>query len=336
MIRRVWSVARRDLASYFDHATAYVLLVAFFVVTFLFFFPSAYELNEASLRPMMSLLPWVLLFLVPAVCMRALAEERRGGTLELVLAQPIGVAEFVAGKFLGVYLFLLIALAGTIGAPLGLAWGADMQWGVIVAQYAGSGLLIAAMVAVGLWASSLTENQVTAFILGVAIIFALYAIGFPVVALGLPSFLSVIAVRLGILSHFDNVARGVIDLRDVLYFLSVCAAFLSLTYFSLMRERLSRRREAYRRLRLGTAGLVATAIFVALAGAQLRGRIDLTPGQVYTLSQPTRELLQGLDDLVTIKFFRTEELPPEFAHLRRDVEDLLRDFDAAGGGNVNL
>ncbi|MCG8468036.1 MAG: Gldg family protein [Gemmatimonadetes bacterium] len=336
MMRSIWTIARRELRSYFDHATAYILLVIFLVINFFFFFRDAYLLGEASLRPMLGLLPWLLLFFVPAVCMRSLAEEREAGTLELVLAQPVEVVEFLLGKFLGVLLFLLVAMAGTLGVPLGLSFGADIQVGVAIAQYFGSALLIAALVAVGLWASSLTRNQVTAFILGVTIAFVLYMVGLPSVVLGLPSFLAVLASRLGILGHFESVTRGVIDLRDVLYFAAVTAAFLALTYFSLMRERLSRSREAYGRLRMGTAGMVAIAIFAALAGSQLRGRVDLTPGQLYTLSSPTEDLLGGLDDLVTIKFFRSAELPPELTPLRRDIEDLLRDFDAAGGANVNL
>ncbi|MDX1395102.1 MAG: Gldg family protein [Gemmatimonadota bacterium] len=333
---RVGTIIRRELRGYFDQATAYILLVVFLGVNFFFFFQSAYELGEASLRPMLGLLPWLLLFFVPAVCMRSLAEERHEGTLELVLAQPIGVSEFLIGKFLGVLAFLAIAMAATLGVPLGLSLGADLQAGVIVAQYVGAMFLIAAMVAIGLWASSLTRNQVTAFILGVTVAFVLYILGHDVVTLSLPAPLSTVAGRLGILGHFQNVARGVIDVRDVLYFAAVTAAFLSLTYFSLMRERLSRERESYARLRVGVLGLVGVAIFAALAGGQLRGRLDLTPGKLYTLSDPTRDLLRGLDDLVTIKFFRSEELPPEYAPLRRDIEDVVRDFDAAGGVNVNL
>ncbi len=336
MTRRIWTIARRELRSYFDHATAYILLVVFLGINFFFFFRDAYLVGEASLRPMMGLLPWLLLFFVPAVSMRTLAEEHRAGTMELVLAQPIGVAEYLLGKFLGVFLFLAIAMAATLGVPLGLSLGADLQAGVIFAQYVGSAFLIAALVAIGLWASSMTRNQVTAFILGVSVTFVLYLIGLEVVVLGLPSLLSTIAVRIGILGHFQNVARGVIDFRDVLYFAAVAAAFLSLTYHSIMRERLSREREAYRRLRVGSFALVALAIFTALAGGQLRGRLDLTPGKLYTLSEPTRDLLEGLDDLLTIKFFRSDEVPPELAPLRRDIEDLLRDFAAVGGSNVNL
>ena len=336
MMGRIWTVARRELAGYFDHATAYILLVIFLGINFYFYFQDAYLIGEASLRPMLSLFPWLLLFFVPAVCMRSFAEERNAGTLELVLAQPVEVIEFVIGKFLGVILFMMIAMAGTLGVPLGLTLGADLQWGVIFSQYAGSIFLIGALVAVGMWASSLTRNQVTAFILGVTTSFALYLVGLPAVVLALPAPLAGIASRLGILGHVTNVARGVIDLRDVLYFAAVMAAFLSLTYFSVMRERLSPRRNAYARLRLGALGLVGISIFTALAAGVLRARLDLTPGRVYTLSEPTADLLEGLDDIVTIRLFRSSELPPELTPVGRDVDDLLADIDAAGGSNINL
>ena len=336
MIGRILTVAKREFASYFDHATAYILLVIFLGINFYFYFQEAYLLGEASLRPMLSLLPWLLLFFIPAVCMRSFAEERNAGTLELVLAQPIQVVEFLLGKFLGVLFFLLVAMAGTLGIPLGLTFGADLQWGVVFSQYLGSMFLISALIAVGLWASSLTRNQVTAFIIGVTVSFALYLIGLPTVTLSLPAPLAAAAARLGVLGHFSNVARGVIDLRDVLYFAALGTAFLSLTYFSVMRERLSRDRPAYGRLRMGVLGLVGIAVFAALAGAQLRGRLDLTPGKVYTLSPPTADLLRGLDDLVTIKVFQSAELPAQLAPVSRDVDDLLRDLDATGGANVNL
>ncbi len=336
MIARILTVAKREFAGYFDHATAYILLVIFLGINFYFYYQEAYLLGEASLRPMLSLLPWLLLFFIPAVCMRSFAEERNAGTLELVLAQPIQVVEFLLGKFVGVILFMFVALAGTFGIPIGLTLGADLQWGVVFSQYLGAMLLISALVAVGLWASSLTRNQVTAFIIGVTVSFALYLIGLPTVTLSLPGPLAAVVARLGVLGHFSNVARGVIDLRDVLYFAALATAFLSLTYFSVMRERLSRARPAYGRLRMGVLGLVGIAIFAALAGAQLRGRLDLTPGKVYTLSPPTADLLRGLDDLVTLKLFQSADLPAQLAPVSRDVDDLLRDLDATGGANVNL
>jgi ABC-2 type transport system permease protein len=162
--------------------------------------------------------------------MRALAEDARTGTLEVVLAQPVTELELVLGKYLGQLCFVWIALALTLTIPVGLSLGANLQGGIIVAQYVGAALLAAGLAAVGLWASSVTRNQITAFIVGVAVMFILILIGASPLLTGLPVGLSAIAASLSVLPHFENIARGVIDLRDAVYFVTLAALFLALAY----------------------------------------------------------------------------------------------------------
>ena len=333
---RAWTIARRELRALLDHPTGYILLIVFLAVNNFLFFRQVFLVGAATLRPMLDLLPWVLLFLVPAVTMRLLSEDVRSGTIEVVLAQPITELELVLGKYLGALLFLWIALALTLAIPAGLALGADLPAGVVLAQYVGAMLLVAGMTAVGTWTSSLTRNQVTAFILGVAVMFVLVLVGLDPLIVGLPPVLGSIAARLGVLSHFMGIARGVIDLRDAVYFVSLAALFLVLAYAVVLGRRLPAGSRPTRRLQLGTGTLVAAAVVVNLAGGSLGGRLDLTPGNAYTLSPSTRTLVGGLDDLVTIKLFVSRELPTEISLLGRDVEDLLRDLRAAGGGNVRV
>jgi len=335
-MRAIWTVARRELKVLFDHPTGYILLLVFLTVNGFLFFRQAELYGIATLRPMLDLLPWLLLFLVPAVTMRALAEDARSGTLEVVLAQPLTELELLLGKYLGQVLFLYIALGLTFALPLGLTLGADLQWGVILAQYVGSGLLIAGLAGVGIWASSVTPNQITAFILGVGVTFVLILVGLDPLLVGLPPRLGAVAQALGVLAHFTSIARGVIDLRDVAYFVSLAAAFLALAYLSLQRRKLSPGGTAARRLRLGVGLLVTGAVLVSLAVQRVGLRLDLTPGNAYTLAAASRRLVQEAPDLVTIKFFASRELPPEVALLRRDIDDLLRDYRAAGRGNVRL
>src|SRR2546422_1794255 len=152
--------------------------------------------------------------------MRALAEDARSGTLEVVLAQPVTELELVLGKYVGAVLFLFIALGLTLPIPLGLALGAPLQAGVVFAQYVGSALLAAGMAGVGLWASSVSRNQVTAFILAVGVTFLLVLVGLDPLLVGLPPRLGQLAGSLGVLPHFTGITRGVIDLRDATYFLS--------------------------------------------------------------------------------------------------------------------
>ncbi len=307
----VWTIARRELKALFDSPTAYILLVVFLAVNDFLFFRQAELYGVATLRPMLDLLPWLLLVLVPAVTMRALAEDMRSGVIEVVLAQPLTELEWLAGKYVGQVLFLWIALGLTMFIPLGLATGAHLQWGVVVAQYVGAGLLSAGLAGVGVWASSVTRNQITAFIVGVAVMFALVLVGLDPLLVGLPPELGAIAGALGVLSHFGGIGRGVIDLRDAVYFLSLAGVFLVLAYLALMQRRLSSRGEVVGRLRLGTALLVFGLVVLNLAGRHIGGRLDLTPGKAYTLSPATRQIVGHLDDLVTIRLFASAALPPK-------------------------
>lgn len=329
-------LARRELKGMFDHPTGYILLVVFIAIGDFLFFRQAYLLRAATLRPMFDLLPWMFLFFVPAVTMRAIAEETRQGTLEVLLAQPVTELELLLGKYAGQVLFIWIALALTLPIPLGLALGADLQVGIIVAQYVGAALLGLGLAGVGLWASSLSPNQITAFIVGLAVMFVLILVGLDPLLVGLPPVLGTIAAQLGVISHFTNIARGVIDLRDAVYFVTLGAIFSALAYLVLMRRKLARKGEAWLRLRFGISLITVTLVVVNLFGQHIGGRLDLTPGNAYTLSRATKNLLRNLPDLLTIKLFVSKELPPEIALLQRDLRDMLSDYRAAGRGKVRL
>ncbi|PYP21285.1 MAG: hypothetical protein DMD53_07260 [Gemmatimonadetes bacterium] len=335
-LRTAWTVARRELRALFDQPTGYILLVVFVAVNDFLCFRQIELYGLATLRPMLDFLPWLLLFLVPAVTMRALAEDARSGTLEVVLAQPVTELELVVGKYVGAVLFLVIALGLTLPIPLGLALGAPLPAGVVVAQYVGSALLAAGSAGVGLWASSVSKNQVTAFILAVGVTFLLVLVGLDPLLVGLPPRLGQIAGSLGVLPHFTGITRGVIDLRDATYFLSLAALFLLLAYFALMRRKLTRRGATLQRLRLGTALVALGVVVVNLLGRHIGGRLDLTPGRAFTLSRATKQMLGSLPDLVTIKLFASASLPSEVAFLKRDVDDLLGDYRGAGHGKVRV
>lgn len=335
-MRQAWTIARREFRGYFDHPTAYILVVAFLALALFLTFRSLFAVNVASLRSFFSLLPWLFSVFIPAITMRSFAEERRSGTYEWLAAQPVREAELVLGKFTGNLLFALVALAGTLPTALGILILSDADAGVILAQYIGAAFLAAQMTAIGLFASAATRNQITAFILGGAISFGLLLIGLDVVLIGLPPTLSGAAARLSLLSHFENIARGVIDLRDALYFVSTAALFLGLAYFLLLRERLSMLGGAYRRLRAGVATAAVGVLVLNLLGAHVRGRLDLTEDRLFTLSEGTRQVLGRLDDVVTIKLFASSELPPEIALTLRDVRDLLADYRAASNGRVQV
>ncbi|HEX7051900.1 MAG TPA: Gldg family protein [Longimicrobiales bacterium] len=335
-MRQTWTLARREFRSYFDHPTAYILVVAFLALGLFLAFRTLLAAGTGTLRSLFSLLPWLFCVFIPAITMRSFAEERRSGTFEWLLAQPVRELDLVAGKFLGNWLFALVALAGTIPAGLGVLLFSEADAGIMVAQYIGAALLTAQMVAIGLFASSATRNQITAFILAAAVSFGLVLIGLEVVLIGLPASLSGPVSRLSLLGHFENIARGVLDLRDVLYFLSTTGLFLALAYLLLAGERLSALRGGLRRLRAGAAGIAVGVLVLNLLGAHIRGRLDLTADRLYTLSDGTEQVLEGLDDVVTVKLVASTELPAEIGIVLRDVRDLLADYRSASDGRVHV
>ena len=335
-IRTISEVARRELRGFFDQPTAYVLAVAFLGLGLYLAFRSLFALSYASLRPFFDNLPWLLVVFVPAVAMKSLAEERRGRTLEWLLAQPLTETEIVLGKFAGNWLFVMITLAGTLPMALGVLMASEADPGIMAAQYLGAALLAAQMIAIGILASSVTRNQITAFILGASICLALVLIGTPLVQYGLPPALANRAAQLSVISHFQNVARGVVDLRDLIYFASTCGLFLLLAVAALGRERLSRAGAAYRRLRLGTGVIALAVVVLNLLGGYVRGRVDLTRDDLFTLSSGSRDLLGGLDDVVNLTLFTSDDLPPEIQLQVRDVRDLVADMENAAGDMLSV
>jgi ABC-type uncharacterized transport system involved in gliding motility auxiliary subunit/ABC-type transport system involved in multi-copper enzyme maturation permease subunit len=336
VIRNIWAVARRELRGYFDQPTAYVLIVAFLGISLFLAFRAMYAMSVASLRPIFDMLPMLFAIFVPAATMRSLAEERRSRTLEWLLAQPVTELEVVLGKLLGDWAFVMLALAGTVPTAIGLLMVSDADPGIMAAQYIGAALLALQFVAIGLWASSFTRNQITAFIVAATVAFLLFLIGLPVVQIGLPPLISGAVARLSVLSHFENVARGVVDLRDVVYFLSTTALFVMLALGAVLRERLSHGRAEWRRMRIGVAVVALLVLGVNLLGSYLRGRIDLTTGNLFTLEEGTRDLLGDLDDIVEIRLFASTELPPELQLQLRDVRDVLADMENAANGNLRV
>jgi ABC-2 type transport system permease protein len=226
----VSAVFRKELGSYFASPVGYVFIIFYLLVSnaFFFFVQDFFRAGHASMRGYFDILPWIFLFFVPAITMRLWAEEKKVGTLEVLLTMPLRESEAVLGKFLASFAFLALTLVFSLTIPVTVGLVGRPDWGVIVASYVGALLLGAAYLSVGLWISSLTESQVTAFIVSVAVIFVLLAAGIVPVYLGSLGWFVAVCEYISLLSHFQNVIRGVVDSRDVVYYLSVIALFLFL------------------------------------------------------------------------------------------------------------
>lgn len=228
----VVNIIRRELSAYFATPVAYVFIVIFLVLTgvFTFYLGGFYERGIADLDPFFRFHPWLYLFLVPAISMRLWAEERRSGTIELLLTLPITLWKAVVGKFLAAWLFLGIALALTFPVWLTVNYLGEPDNGAILAAYCGSWLMAGGFLAIGSCMSALSRNQVVAFILAVVVCFAFLLSGLPMItdlfSGWAPQALLDAIAGLSFLSHFADISRGVIDLRDLLYFALVTGFWL--------------------------------------------------------------------------------------------------------------
>jgi ABC-2 type transport system permease protein len=231
-LKQVRIILRREFGSYFATPLAYVILVFFlFFANFLaFVFGMFFERGQADLLPFFSYMPWLYLFLAPAIAMRLWAEERRSGSIELLLTQPVTLWQAVLGKYFAAWLFIGFALALTFPIWITANYLGDPDNGAIVAAYLGSFFFAGGFLAVGTFTSSITRNQLIAFLLGLLVCFALLIIGFPAATKWLetwaPQWLASGIASLSFYSHFENITKGVLDLRDVLYFALVSVFFL--------------------------------------------------------------------------------------------------------------
>ena len=228
-------VFRRELASYFATPVAYVFIVIFLLLAgwFTFYLGGFFERGQADLAPFFNFHPWLYLFLIPAISMRLWAEERKSGSIELLMTLPVTLWQAVIGKFLAAWAFAAIALALTFPLWITVNYLGDPDNGAIATGYLGSVLMAGGFLAIGSCMSALTRNQVVAFILSVVACFAFLLAGFPLVLDAFrawaPDALVDAVASLSFLAHFEAISKGVIDLRDVLYFLLAIAFFLVAT-----------------------------------------------------------------------------------------------------------
>ena len=219
-MQQVAHIFRKEFSTYFLSPIAYIVISIFLLVTGWFFFTTFFILNQADLRNFFSMLPIIFAFVIPAVTMRLFSEELNVGSYETLLTLPVTYLDVVLGKFLAAVAFVAAMLLPTGLYAVTVFFLGQLDWGPVVGGYIGALLLGGAFSAIGLFASSLTRNQIISFIIGVAICFSLTLIDRMLFFLprGMLGFLG----YLGAAHHFQNIAKGIIDSRDILYFLSIC------------------------------------------------------------------------------------------------------------------
>tara|TARA_R110002073_G_scaffold174557_7_gene331797 strand:- start:12950 stop:15334 length:2385 start_codon:yes stop_codon:yes gene_type:complete len=324
----MFAVLKKEIQSFFTSPIGY-LVIAIFLLTnglFLWVFKSEFNVLDygfADLSSFFFLAPWILLFLIPAVCMRSFSDEKKQGTLELLLTKPISHTSIVLGKYLGAFILIIFALIPTLlyvytvyqlGNPIG-----NLDSGSTIGSYFGLLFLIAAYTSIGIFASILTDNQIVAFIIAIAISFIFYY-GFDAIA---DVATSTFVEQLGMNYHFKSIGRGVIDTRDVLYFISVTIFFLALTIVKVGNKSIVKKE------RITLSVLLLGLLVINIFSSSVFKRFDLTSDKRYTLSEASKKLIEDVNSPIIIDvFLEGEGFPSEFRRLKTETQQLLEEFSS--------
>lgn len=227
-MKNILTIFQKEFKSYFNSPIAYIFIITFLLFSSWLFFRTFFLIGQAHMRPLFGILPWIFLILAPAITMRAWAEEKKMGTMEVLMTLPLKDYEVVLGKFFSTFIFMIITVLLTFPLPLTVYILGKPDTGTIVGGYLGACLMGGAYLAIGLFISSLTKNQIVAFIVSIVTCFALLIIGEDIVLMSTPAMLTPIFSHLGLGAHFESISRGVIDSRDLIYYFSVIGFFLFL------------------------------------------------------------------------------------------------------------
>lgn len=283
--------------------------------------------GEATLRSYFDLLPWLLLLLAPALSMKLLSDEYKSNTLEVLFAHPISELEIVMGKFAGAMMFYFCVLFTTVSLPLTLFIYSRPDMGQIIGQYIGALFLGGVFISAGIAASSYAKNTISSFLLGAAICFVLILIGIDVFTLMLPSPLSSLSADISVLTHTDNLAKGLLDFRDILYFVTVIGIFLTFAVMRLSERKIVEDTSEKRKLNLALILLIGIGFISNILLNSYPVRLDMTSSGIYTLSKGTVQSLKAVPDIVNITLYTSSDLPPQMQLISREVSDLLKNYE---------
>ena len=231
---RTWQITKRELWGYFFSPIAYVVIIAFWIFSGVFFWSSFFLQGQAEMRTYFGMLPWMLTFLMPAITMRLFAEEKSEGSYEMLLTLPIGFVEIILGKFIAAVVFGFFSISIILLYAISISFLGDLDWGPIWGGFLGSFLLIGFYSSVGLFTSSLTKNQIIAFLTGLGLCLTFFIAD--KFLFFLPEFFIDMMRYVSTDYHFKNIGKGVIDSRDITFFFTFIAIFFMATYFSLKRQ----------------------------------------------------------------------------------------------------
>ncbi len=337
----IFRIAKKEFDAFFSSPIAIIFIGVFLAATLFIFFwvETFFAGNIAEVRPLFKWMPILLIFLTAAVTMRLWAEERRAGTLEFLLTSPVSPWALVLGKFLACLGLVGVSLVLTLPLPLTVSFMGPLDWGPVFGGYLATLFLAAAYIAVGLYVSGKSENQIVSLIATVLVCSLFYLLGSDTLSAFFGNRGSELLQLLGSGSRFNSITRGVIDLRDLYYYLSIMGIFLSLNIYGLEKIRWADNpaNGHHRRWQLA-CGLIIANFFAAnfwLAGIGVL-RADMTHGNIYSISEATRSYLSQLKEPLLIRGYFSAQTHPLLAPLVPRIRDLMQEFAVAGGGKVRV
>lgn len=330
----MWMICKKEWQQFFSSVTGYLVLCIFLFITglLLFVFPntSLLQAGYAQLNDFFNLMPWLLLFLIPAITMRSISEEMRAGTFEVLQTLPISPNQIILGKYLGILFIILVALFPTIiyafsMQALSVTGGIDV--GATMGSYFSLFFLAAVYAAIGIFASSIAKNMIAAFAIGAFISFVLFA-GFTALSL-LPVFdggADYYIQLLGIQSHTANMSRGIVDSKDLLYFICLAGLFIYLTQINITTTKKKHQQTM----------VIVLVIALCMSTVISLFRLDLTQDKRFTLSKSTIQLLSEVDSTITVDVFLTGALPADYKKLSIAVKDVLAEMNVHASNLIKV
>lgn len=336
---RMLTVARKELWTYFSSPTAYIFLGTYLLITMFTFFwvEKFFSRNLADLRPLFDWMPLLLIFLISTLTMKMWSEERRMGTIEFLMTLPVRTVDLVVGKFLACLFMVGVSLLLTFGMAFSVGFLGNVDWGPVFGAYFASLLLASTYIAVGLYVSSKTNSQIVSLIISALICSIFYMLGSNTIVNFFGNFASETLKLIGTGSRFDSISRGVIDFRDVYYYVSLAMAFLVANIFSLQTLKWSKESPKQHHTYAKTF-VVLLVLNVLGANFWLQKipslRADLTASRLYSISPATREVVTQLDEPLLIRGYFSARTHPLLAPLVPSIRDFLREYQIVGRGKV--
>lgn len=337
----MWAIYKKEIRQFLNSLIAYVVIGVFLtgigLLTWVFPETSILTYGYADMETLFTMGPFVFMFLIPAITMRMLAEENKAGTIELLLTRPLSDAQIIMGKFLAAFTLVIFSILPTLiycysisqlGNPVG-----NLDVPGIAGSYVGLILLGGVFAAIGILASSLSENQIIAFIIAVFSCFFLFA-GIESLAGLFSGQLALILEEISLSYHFEAMSRGLIDTRNVTYFISVAAIVLLLTHLKMATRLFSYKPIRSKILKGFGLGLVIILVF-NIVSASVYSRIDLTADKRFTLKPATDELLEKLDKPLSIEILLAGNLPSQYQRLQKSLIQTLKEFENKSGSSMN-